>query len=85
MDKLVPNSVIKKHASLIEFVKDRPGHDQRYAINPSKIEKELGWQPTVSFEQGLEKTIRWYLDNQAWCQRILNGSYRLERLGLKGV
>jgi dTDP-glucose 4,6-dehydratase len=85
MDKLAANSVIKNHASLIKSVQDRPGHDLRYAIDPSKIEKELDWKPTVSFEQGLKRTIQWYLDNQAWCQRILDGSYRLERLGLKGV
>jgi dTDP-glucose 4,6-dehydratase len=67
--------------SLITFVRDRPGHDVRYAIDSSKIERELGWQPEQSFESGLRLTVRWYLDNPGWWQRILNQKYRLERLG----
>jgi dTDP-glucose 4,6-dehydratase len=67
--------------SLITFVADRPGHDRRYAIDASKIEGELGWRPTVTFEQGIERTVDWYLDNQAWSARVLDGSYRLERIG----
>jgi len=67
--------------SLITYVKDRPGHDRRYAIDASKIERELGWAPTVTFEQGIEQTVDWYLDNQAWVDRVLDGSYRLERIG----
>jgi dTDP-glucose 4,6-dehydratase len=74
-----------KHESLIEFVKDRPGHDLRYAIDPSKIENDLDWKPLYSFEEGLKKTVKWYLDNQDWCQHILNGTYRLERQGLEGA
>ncbi|MEQ8692079.1 MAG: dTDP-glucose 4,6-dehydratase [Pseudomonadales bacterium] len=66
---------------LIEFVADRKGHDQRYAIDASKIRTELGWTPAESFATGLRKTVQWYLHNQAWWQQILNGSYRLERLG----
>ncbi len=65
----------------ISFVKDRPGHDKRYAIDASKLKRELGWAPTVSFEQGLALTIDWYLANEAWVGKILDGSYRLERIG----
>jgi dTDP-glucose 4,6-dehydratase len=68
---------------LITFVTDRPGHDRRYAIDAGKIEKELGWRPAETFATGLEKTVRWYLENQAWWQRVLDGSYRLERIGTK--
>ncbi|GGZ54245.1 dTDP-glucose 4,6-dehydratase [Lysobacter xinjiangensis] len=67
--------------SLITFVADRPGHDRRYAIDASKLKGELGWAPTVTFEQGIERTVDWYLDNQAWVNRVLDGSYRLERIG----
>lgn len=70
------------HASLIRFVVDRPGHDLRYAIDASKIRDQLGWQPRETFETGLEKTVRWYLDNRAWWQRIRSGVYRGERLGV---
>ena len=69
------------YESLITFVKDRPGHDTRYAIDAGKIERELGWTPAETFETGLEKTVRWYLDNKAWWQHVLDGSYRLERIG----
>ena len=65
----------------ISFVKDRPGHDKRYAIDASKLKRELGWAPTVSFEQGLARTIDWYLANESWVGKILDGSYRLERIG----
>ncbi|MDQ3510588.1 MAG: dTDP-glucose 4,6-dehydratase [Pseudomonadota bacterium] len=67
--------------SLITYVKDRPGHDRRYAINASRLKGELGWAPTVTFEQGMARTVDWYLDNQPWVQRVLDGSYRLERIG----
>ncbi len=67
--------------SLITYVKDRPGHDRRYAIDAGKIHSELGWAPTVTFEQGMARTVDWYLDNQPWVQRVLDGSYRLERIG----
>ena len=66
---------------LITFVKDRPGHDVRYAIDATKINKELGWQPEETFESGILKTIKWYLENQAWCKNVQDGSYQRERLG----
>ena len=72
----------RKRESLIEFVKDRPGHDRRYAIDSSKLQRELGWRPSVDFETGIARTVDWYLDNQPWVQRVLDGSYRMERLGL---
>ena len=67
--------------SLITYVKDRPGHDRRYAIDASKLQTELGWMPTVTFEQGMARTVDWTLANQPWVQRVLDGSYRLERIG----
>lgn len=72
---------VKQYADLITFVKDRPGHDLRYAIDASKIERELGWKPEESFESGLRKTVQWYLNNRGWWQAVLDGSYQLERLG----
>jgi len=80
IDELVPTG--KSRRDLIEFVADRPGHDRRYAIDPSKIETELGWSSTESFESGLRKTIRWYMDNRAWWEPLRAGVYRGERLGL---
>ncbi|HJP98996.1 MAG TPA: dTDP-glucose 4,6-dehydratase [Rhodanobacteraceae bacterium] len=68
--------------TLIEFVKDRPGHDRRYAIDSSKLQRELGWKPSVDFETGIARTIDWYLDHQPWVRRVLDGSYRMERLGV---
>lgn len=68
--------------SLITYVQDRPGHDKRYAINCSKAERELDWRPQETFESGLVKTVQWYLDNEQWIERIENGNYRGERLGL---
>ncbi len=85
LDEMRPDSLSRTHAELIQFVKDRPGHDLRYAVDASKITRELGWEPTESFESGLRKTVSWYLDNETWCQRVLDGSYRGERLGLKVV
>jgi dTDP-glucose 4,6-dehydratase len=67
--------------SLITFVKDRPGHDRRYAIDASRIRSELGWAPAESFESGIARTVDWYLANQAWVERVLDGSYRMQRLG----
>jgi len=67
--------------SLITYVSDRPGHDRRYAIDASKLQGELDWAPTVTFEQGMAQTVDWYLDHQPWAQRVLDGSYRLERIG----
>lgn len=84
LDELLPQSPHKPHRNLIEFVTDRPGHDQRYAIDASKINQELGWKPHETFETGLRKTVKWYLDNEIWSQRVLDGSYQQERLGLGG-
>lgn len=71
------------HADQITYVTDRPGHDWRYAIDASKIERELGWTPRETFESGMEKTVRWYLDNETWWDRVLSGAYRMERLGVE--
>jgi dTDP-glucose 4,6-dehydratase len=73
------------YEKLITFVTDRPGHDTRYAIDAGKIERELGWKPIETFESGLLKTIQWYLANKRWWQRVLDGSYRLERIGTARV
>jgi dTDP-glucose 4,6-dehydratase len=81
MDELAPNPSIGSHAQLITYVTDRPGHDMRYAIDAGKITRELGWRPHETFETGLRKTVRWYLDNPSWWQRIRSGVYRGERLG----
>ena len=67
---------------LISFVTDRPGHDRRYAIDASKIERELGWRAEENFETGIEKTVRWYVEQRAWWQAILGRGYDAERLGL---
>ncbi|CAN7721419.1 dTDP-glucose 4,6-dehydratase [Aquipseudomonas alcaligenes] len=75
-----PNGVAR-FDELITHVKDRPGHDLRYAIDASKIERELGWTPQETFETGLRKTVQWYLDNLEWCRRVQDGSYQRERLG----
>lgn len=72
---------VNKYKDLITFVKDRPGHDLRYAIDASKIENELGWKPEETFESGIKKTIKWYLDNLKWCKKVQDGSYMRERLG----
>ena len=82
MDELVPSSPHAPHARLIEFVTDRPGHDHRYAMDITKIGRELRWQPRQSFDAGLRNTVAWYLDNRQWWERILSGDYRVERLGL---
>ena len=67
--------------SLITFVKDRPGHDLRYAIDAGKMERELGWRPVETFASGLRKTVEWYLAHGHWCERVQAGTYRRERLG----
>lgn len=85
LDKLVPDSPHIPHFSLVTYVKDRPGHDLRYAIDADKIANELGWTPQETFESGIEKTIKWYLENDEWCQHVLDGSYQGERLGLGEV
>ncbi len=83
LEELAPEkpSSVSKYRDLITFVKDRPGHDVRYAIDASKIECELGWVPEETFKTGLRKTVQWYLDNRQWCDRVLSGAYKLERLG----
>jgi dTDP-glucose 4,6-dehydratase len=80
VDELLPVANGSREA-LIAFVSDRPGHDQRYAIDASKIKRELGWKPRETFDSGLAKTVRWYLDNKTWWERIRSGVYRGERLG----
>jgi len=82
MDELVPDAAHIPHESLITYVTDRPGHDQRYAIDSSKIQKELGWQPDENFTSGLRKTVSWYLEQTDWWQHILDGSYQTERRGV---
>ena len=84
LDRLRPREDGRSHAEQIRFVTDRPGHDLRYAIDATKLRDTLGWQPRESFESGLEKTIRWYLDNEAWWRPLLERSDAGERLGLKG-
>ncbi len=79
--ELAPGRVTKSADELITFVRDRPGHDKRYAIDPSRIGKELGWAPKENFASGLRKTVQWYLDNDEWIRTIEDGSYRGERLG----
>ncbi|MEW6485906.1 MAG: dTDP-glucose 4,6-dehydratase [Pseudomonadota bacterium] len=83
LEELVPNKPtgVERYADLITYVKDRPGHDLRYAIDASKIERELGWTPAETFESGIRKTVEWYLNNETWWQRVLDGSYAGERLG----
>ncbi|MDB6036200.1 MAG: dTDP-glucose 4,6-dehydratase [Verrucomicrobiales bacterium] len=83
LDQIVENAPAGGFGSLISFVTDRPGHDHRYAIDASKIERELGWKPSVSLDAGLKLTIEWYLKNQEWCERVASGKYRQERLGLR--
>jgi dTDP-glucose 4,6-dehydratase len=89
LEELVPENLHSKvrsegFESLITYVTDRPGHDVRYAIDASKIERELGWKPQESFETGIRKTVEWYLNNKEWWSHVLDGSYALERLGDKG-
>ncbi|MFZ5783093.1 MAG: dTDP-glucose 4,6-dehydratase [Pseudomonadota bacterium] len=82
LDDMLPDSPNRPHDQLIEFVVDRPGHDARYAIDAAKIHRELGWRPRHTFEDGLRETVRWYLDNPGWWERVMSGAYRGERLGL---
>lgn len=81
LDEVKPKE--SSYAEQITHVADRPGHDMRYAIDASKILKELGWKPQETFESGIKKTVQWYLDNQEWCQHVQDGSYQRERLGSK--
>ncbi len=83
LDQMVPLPSGKMRRELVTFVKDRPGHDKRYAIDASKLENELGWRATDNFETGIRKTVAWYLEHKSsWCARVLDGSYRMERLGV---
>jgi len=82
MDELAPDERIGPHEGLIRFVEDRPGHDLRYAIDASKIERELGWRPLETFDTGLRKTVEWYLENRDWWQRVRSGVYQGQRLGI---
>ena len=76
LDELCPSDPVVPHRKLITYVKDRPGHDRRYAIDANKIERELGWKPRETFETGLRKTVEWYLNNADWIQDVTSGSYR---------
>jgi dTDP-glucose 4,6-dehydratase len=76
LDELVPDSPYKPHAQLITYVKDRPGHDRRYAIDARKIERELEWKPEESFETGMRKTIEWYLSNPQWIESVTGAAYQ---------
>ncbi len=83
LEELVPNKPqgVARYEDLITYVKDRPGHDVRYAIDAAKIGRELGWQPQETFESGIRKTVKWYLNNKTWWSHVLDGSYNRERLG----
>lgn len=81
LDALVPKE--SAYADQITYVQDRPGHDRRYAIDSSKMQRELNWTPEETFETGLRKTVQWYLDNSTWCQNVQDGSYQRERLGIE--
>jgi dTDP-glucose 4,6-dehydratase len=82
LDNLRPRPDGLSYREQIRFVKDRPGHDYRYAINPAKLKSELGWTPSHTFEEGLAHTVGWYVDNEAWVDGILNGEYQLQRIGM---
>lgn len=81
LDERHPLADGRKRESLITYVKDRPGHDRRYAIDSSKLQQELGWKPTQTFESGITATVNWYLSNQTWVSRVIDGTYRMQRLG----
>ena len=83
LDQLKPQANGQPYESLITFVKDRPGHDLRYAIDATKIKNDLGWTPEESFDSGIRKTVKWYLNNLEWCRRVQDGSYHRERLGVQ--
>ena len=83
LDELKPSKFknIKKYEQLISYVDDRPGHDKRYAIDISKIKRNLKWQPKETFETGIKKTVIWYLENLKWCNKVKSGKYKGQRLG----
>ena len=83
LDSIIPASTGKPYGGLIKFVKDRPGHDQRYAIDASKIYNELGWKPKETFDTGLAKTVNWYVENRDWCEVVKLNNYDGQRLGLR--
>lgn len=83
LDNIKPRTDGQSYIQQITFVKDRPGHDLRYAIDASKIQQELNWQPQETFESGIQKTVEWYLNNLEWCRHVQDGSYQRERLGVK--
>jgi len=85
LEELAPKKPkdIKYYKDLISFVSDRPGHDLRYAIDASKITNDLDWRPHETFDTGLRKTVLWYLENTEWWERVLNGAYKLDRIGEK--
>jgi dTDP-glucose 4,6-dehydratase len=76
LDQLQPRADGRSYSEQITFVTDRPGHDRRYAIDASKLERELGWKPAETFESGIRKTVQWYLQNQAWVGQVQSGAYR---------
>jgi dTDP-glucose 4,6-dehydratase len=83
LDELLPTSPHCPHEKLIEFVRDRPGHDRRYAIDFSKLQHQLGWEPQEDIDSGLRQTVQWYIDNQAWCQTVTADKYQQQRLGVE--
>jgi dTDP-glucose 4,6-dehydratase len=82
LDELVPTSPHCPHKQLVQFVKDRPGHDRRYAIDFTKLHNELGWEPKEDIDSGLRRTVQWYIDNQAWCETVTANKYQQQRLGV---
>jgi dTDP-glucose 4,6-dehydratase len=76
LDELKPKADGSKYENQITYVKDRPGHDRRYAIDASKLERELGWRPQETFETGLRKTVLWYLENETWVKHVVSGEYQ---------
>jgi len=84
LDELLPNKLknINRYEDLITYVSDRSGHDKRYAIDASKIDKELGWTPHETFKTGIKKTVEWYLNNSVWCKNVQNSNYKRSRLGV---
>src|SRR5690606_17375378 len=85
VDQLRPELPHRPCRCLMTFVTDRPGHDRRYAIDASKIHRELGWTPRTAFAEGLLRTVKWYLENPQWVERITSGKYRRQRLGLRSA